>query len=90
MSWQRYIAYIPVTKRQEKAQKKMKKLKKSGVDIKKDLNISELIKETEEEIKQPMDQMLTDIKHTVNYEPPAKKRVNVESDDDKNIENEGD
>ena len=36
-------------------------IKKSGVDIKKDLNISELIKETEEEIKAPMDQILTDI-----------------------------
>ena len=38
-------------------------IKKSGGDIKKDLNISELVKETEEEIKVPMDQMLTDIKH---------------------------
>ena len=65
-------------------------IKKSGVDIKKDLNISELIKETEEEIKQPMDQMLTDIKHTVNYEPPTKKRVNVESGDNEKIDNEGD
>ncbi|MDG2152359.1 MAG: twin-arginine translocase TatA/TatE family subunit [Crocinitomicaceae bacterium] len=65
-------------------------IKKSGVDIKKDLNISELVKETEEEIKQPMDQMLTDIKHTVNYEPPAKKKVKVESGSNKNLENEGD
>jgi len=65
-------------------------IKKSGGDIKKDLNISELVKETEEEIKQPMDQMLTDIKHTVNYEPPVKKKEIVESEDNENIENEGD
>ena len=45
----------------------------------KDLNISELIKETEEEIKTPMDQVFTDINHTVNYDPP-KKTVKVTSD----------
>lgn len=54
-------------------------IKKSGGDIKKDLNISELVRETEEEIKAPMDQMLTDIKHTVNYDPPVKKEVKVKT-----------
>ena len=61
-------------------------IKKSGGDMKKDLNISELIKETEEEIKTPMDQVFTDIKHTVNYEPP-KKTVKVTSDKKESNEN---
>ena len=44
-------------------------IKKSTGDIKKDLNLKELIKETEEDINLPMDQMMTDIEHTINYEP---------------------
>ena len=44
-------------------------IKKSTGDIKGELNIKELIKETEQEIKMPMDQMLNDIEHTINYEP---------------------
>ena len=48
-------------------------IKKSTGDIKKDLNLKELIKETEEEIKLPMDQMMTDIEHTINYEPKKPK-----------------
>ena len=65
-------------------------IKKSGGDIKKDLNISELVKETEEEIKVPMDQMLTDIKHTVNYEPPSKKQVKTNTGEKELNENETD
>ena len=48
-------------------------IKKSTCDIKKDLNLKELIKETEEEIKLPMDQIMTDIEHTINYEPKKPK-----------------
>ena len=44
-------------------------IKKSTGYIKKDINLKELIKETEEDIKLPMDQMMTDIEHTINYEP---------------------
>ena len=33
-----------------------------------------LDKETEEEIKLPMDQMMTDIEHTINYEPKKPKK----------------
>ena len=47
--------------------------KKSTGDIKKDLNLKELIKETEEDINLPMDQMMTDIEHTINYEPKKPK-----------------
>lgn len=48
-------------------------IKKSTGDIKKDLNLKELIKETEEDINLPMDQMMTDIEHTINYEPKKPK-----------------
>ena len=44
-------------------------IKNSTGNIKKDLNVDALIKETEEEIQLPMDQMMTDIEHTINYEP---------------------
>jgi sec-independent protein translocase protein TatA len=49
-------------------------IKKSTGDIKKDLNLKELIKETEEDINLPMDQMMTDIEHTINYETKKPKR----------------
>ena len=49
-------------------------IKKSTGDIKKDINLKELIKETEEDIKLPMDQMMTDIEHTINYEPKKPKK----------------
>jgi len=48
-------------------------IKKSTGDIKKDLNLKELIKETDEDINLPMDQMMTDIEHTINYEPKKPK-----------------
>ena len=48
-------------------------IKKSTGDIKNDLNLKELIKETEEDINLPMDQMMTDIEHTINYEPKKPK-----------------
>lgn len=43
-------------------------IRKSGVDIKKDLNISEILKQQEEQILQPMDQVFSDIGNTVHYE----------------------
>jgi sec-independent protein translocase protein TatA len=42
-------------------------IKKSGLDIKKDLNLSSIIQKTEEEIRQPMDQVFVDIEETVHY-----------------------
>jgi sec-independent protein translocase protein TatA len=42
-------------------------IKKSGVDIKKDLNINNLIQEKTQEIMLPMDQVFTDIENTVHY-----------------------
>ncbi|MEY4126822.1 MAG: hypothetical protein RL737_1011, partial [Bacteroidota bacterium] len=39
-------------------------IRKSGVDIKKDLNINDILKQQEEQILQPMDQVFTDIGNT--------------------------
>jgi sec-independent protein translocase protein TatA len=49
-------------------------IKKSTGDLKNDLNLNELIKETEEDIQLPMDQMMTDIENTINYEPKNTKK----------------
>ena len=42
-------------------------IKKSGFDMKKDLNLDSIIKDTTEPILQPMDQVFTDIENTVHY-----------------------
>ena len=43
-------------------------IRKSGVDIKKDLNINEILKQQEQQIIQQMDQVFTDIGNTMHYE----------------------
>lgn len=43
-------------------------IRKSGVDVKKDLNIEQLLKQQEEQLIQPMDQVFTDIGNTMHYE----------------------
>ena len=47
-------------------------IKKSGVDIKKDMNISGFIKETTEEIKRPLDQQMVEMDNIIRYDPPKK------------------
>ncbi len=42
-------------------------IKKSGCDIKEDLKISNLIKEQQEEITRPMDQVYSEIENTMHY-----------------------
>jgi sec-independent protein translocase protein TatA len=42
-------------------------IKKSSGDVKGDLNLNNLIKDTTEEIQQPMDQVFTDVNHAVHY-----------------------
>jgi len=44
-----------------------REIQKSGMDIKKDMNFTELLKETNEEIRQPLDQVATDINNTVEF-----------------------
>ncbi|MEJ6776859.1 MAG: twin-arginine translocase TatA/TatE family subunit [Crocinitomicaceae bacterium] len=45
-------------------------LKKSGAEMKKDLNLEGFIKETTDEIRRPLDQMADDIDSTIKYQPP--------------------
>ena len=42
-------------------------IRKSGEDMKKDLNIQNVLKETEETLTQPLDQMYTDLDNTIHY-----------------------
>jgi sec-independent protein translocase protein TatA len=42
-------------------------IRKSGEEMKKDLNLDGILKETEESIAQPLDQMYSDLDHTVHY-----------------------
>ncbi len=44
-----------------------REIQKSGMDIKKDMNFTELIKDTTEEIRQPLDQVATDINNTIEF-----------------------
>jgi sec-independent protein translocase protein TatA len=48
-----------------------REIQKSGMDIKKDMNISELLKETTEEIIQPLDQVSTEINNTIEFRGTA-------------------
>lgn len=45
-------------------------IKKSGVDMKKDLNLSGILKETEQEIQRPLDQFADDLDRSVRFDPP--------------------
>ena len=44
-------------------------IKKSGMDIKKDLNLKGIIEETANDIQRPLDQMAVDIDTTIKYQP---------------------
>lgn len=44
-------------------------IKKSGTDIKKDLNLTGIIQETAEDIKRPLDQMAVDLDNSIKYQP---------------------
>ena len=53
-------------------------IRKSGVDVKKDLNLTGLIKESTTELAQPLDQMASDLDQSVRFEP-IKKPVDPEA-----------
>lgn len=42
-------------------------IRKSGEEMKKDLNLQDVLKETEESLTQPLDQMYTDLDNTIHY-----------------------
>jgi len=50
-------------------------IKKSGLDIKKDLNIREQIQDITEDIQRPLDQQMVEMENIVNYNPPTKNDV---------------
>jgi sec-independent protein translocase protein TatA len=52
-----------------------REIQKSGMDIKKDMNFSELLKETTEEIRQPLDQVSTEINNTMEFQSSTKSDV---------------
>ena len=52
-------------------------IKKSGVDIKNDLNISSFIKETTEEIQRPLDQQMVEMENIINYNPQKKNKESI-------------
>lgn len=45
-------------------------IKKSTGDMKNDLNLKSLMRETEEDIRRPLDQMASDLDNAVKYTPP--------------------
>lgn len=44
-------------------------IKKSGMDIKKDLNFTQMIEETAQEVQTPFEEMANDLDQSVNYQP---------------------
>lgn len=48
-------------------------IKKSTSEMKGDLNLQGLIKETTDDIKRPLDQMAVDLDNAVKYQPPTRK-----------------
>ena len=50
-------------------------IKKSGLDIKKDLYLTSIIQETVEEVQRPLDQQMVEMENIVNYDPPKKVEI---------------
>ncbi|MEN9999160.1 MAG: hypothetical protein RI922_2150 [Bacteroidota bacterium] len=52
-------------------------IKKSGADIKKDLDLSGLIQETSQEIQRPLDQYAADLEDAVKFTPPRNSQIPI-------------
>jgi sec-independent protein translocase protein TatA len=50
-------------------------IKKSGMDIKKDLNLTGLTEETAQDIRRPLDQYASDIDQAMKFEPPKHSHI---------------
>lgn len=50
-------------------------IKKSGSEMKKDLNLKGIMEETAEDIKRPLDQYATDLEDAVKYTPPKQSHL---------------
>lgn len=47
-------------------------IRKSGADMKKDLNLNELLEDTARDIQQPLDQYVSDLDDAVSYQAPQR------------------
>jgi len=56
-------------------------IKKSTSEYKKDLNLEGIFKETAEEIRRPLDQMVDDVEHSVKYTPKPKTTIEVKPEE---------
>jgi sec-independent protein translocase protein TatA len=50
-------------------------IKKSGMDIKKDLNLKGMIDETAQDIRRPLDQYASDLDQAMKFEPPKHSHI---------------
>lgn len=50
-------------------------IRKSGADMKKDLNLNGLMEDTARDIQQPLDQYVSDLDDAVSYQPPPRMQV---------------
>lgn len=50
-------------------------IKKSSSEMKKDLNLDGIIRDTAEEVKRPLDQMSYDLDNAVKYTPPKRSHI---------------
>lgn len=57
-------------------------IKKSGLDIKKDLNLTSIIQETVEEVQRPLDQQMVEMDDIVHYSPPKKEIPSSENQEE--------
>ena len=56
----------------EASQDIQNEIKKSGAEMKKDLNLQGILEETAEDIKRPLDQMAVDLDQSIKYQPNIK------------------
>ena len=65
-------------------------IKKSGDKVKGDLNLKDIVKETEEELVRPLDQAFTDVDHAIHYQQNPKINVKKTITHDNNSNSSGD
>ena len=57
-------------------------IKKSGLDIKKDLNLTSIIQETVEEVQRPLDQQMVEMDDIIHYNAPKKEISSSENQEE--------
>jgi TatA/E family protein of Tat protein translocase len=62
-------------------------IKKSGVDIKKDLNLSSIIEETAQDIQRPLQQHARDLDEAMRFRPPVSMEEKQRELNEKSFEN---